>query len=35
MNINKAVEKGSSLLVFVPDRVRTQEIRNETVRNWP
>ena len=32
---NKAVEKKLCLLVFVPNRLRTQEMCNEAVHNWP
>ena len=32
---NKAVEKDSCLLVFVPDRLRTQEMLGEAVSNRP
>ena len=31
---NEAVRIEPRLLVFVPDRFKTQEMRNETVRIW-
>ena len=32
---NEAIKIEPSLLVFVPDRFKTQEMHNETVCNWP
>ena len=32
---NEVVRIEPSLLVFVPDRFKTQEMYNEAVRNWP
>ena len=32
---NEAVRVEPTLLVFVPDRFKKQEVCNEAVRNWP
>ena len=32
---NEAIKIEPSLLVFVPDRFKTQEMHNEAVCNWP